>query len=46
MIGLSVLLQDEDTAELGGVGAKVPLRLVQLPGVRPIGRRTRLGLYH
>jgi catechol 2,3-dioxygenase len=45
VIGLSVLLQDINTAELG-VGAKILLRLVPLPGVQPIGRRARLGLFH
>ncbi|MDE1154739.1 MAG: VOC family protein [Acidobacteriaceae bacterium] len=45
VIGLAVLRQDGPDAELG-VGGKVFLRLKQLEGVQPIGRRTRLGLYH
>jgi catechol 2,3-dioxygenase len=45
VIGLAVLKQGADAAELG-VGDMVLLKLFELPGVQPIGRRQRLGLYH
>ena len=45
VIGLAVLRHDGNRADLG-VGATVLLRLIELPGVRPIGRRARLGLFH
>ncbi len=45
VIGLRVLAQDGELALLG-VAGNVLLELEALPGVQPIGRRTRLGLYH
>ncbi len=45
VIGLAVLKQDATTAELG-IGETALLNLKELPGIQPIGRRKRLGLYH
>lgn len=45
VIGLAVLKLDEQHAELG-VGDELLLQLHELPGLQPIGRRQRLGLYH
>ncbi len=47
VIGLAVLGVEGRLARLGAHGdAEVLLELEELPGVRAIGRRTRLGLYH
>lgn len=45
VIGLSILQQEHASADLG-IGTTVLVKLRQMPGVQPIGRRTRLGLYH
>ena len=47
IIGLAVLERSEKLARLGAHGEqRVLLELEELPGVKPIGKRTRLGLYH
>jgi catechol 2,3-dioxygenase len=47
VIGLSVLKMEGRIARLGPQNSKlVLLELEAMPGVHPIGRRTRLGLYH
>ncbi len=47
VIGLVVLNQSDPLAQLGVTGcSQVLLELEQVPGVQPIDRRTRLGLYH
>jgi catechol 2,3-dioxygenase len=49
IIGLAVLAQSDDgtLVQLGSHGdARVLLELEARPGVKPIGKRTRLGLYH
>lgn len=47
VIGLNVISQSATLAQLGAQNSQsVLLELEQLPGVQPIGRRTRLGLYH
>jgi catechol 2,3-dioxygenase len=47
VIGLSVLEMEGRIARLGPQNSKlVLLELEAMPGVHPIGRRTRLGLYH
>jgi catechol 2,3-dioxygenase len=49
IIGLAVLAQSDDgkLVQLGAHGdARVLLELEERPGVKPIGKRTRLGLYH
>jgi catechol 2,3-dioxygenase len=47
VIGLAVLESDGLVARLGvRGGGRVLLELEAQPGVQPIGRRTRLGLYH
>ena len=47
VIGLQVLERSASFASLGPAGSSdVLLDLEQVPGVRPIDRRTRLGLYH
>ncbi|MDE1178293.1 MAG: VOC family protein [Edaphobacter sp.] len=45
VIGLALLSRHGKVAELG-VAQETLLRLEELPGVEPIERRTRLGLYH
>jgi catechol 2,3-dioxygenase len=45
VIGLAVVKQEAEHAELG-VGDTALMKLFELPGVQPIGRRQRLGLYH
>ena len=47
VIGLAVLEREGNLAKLGAKDSEhVLVELEELPGVRPIGRRTRLGLYH
>lgn len=47
VIGLAVLERAGNLAKLGAQNSRVVLlELEELPGVRPIGHRTRLGLYH
>ena len=47
VIGLAVLEQSDHIARLGAAAdGKAILELEQQPGVRPLGRATRLGLYH
>jgi len=49
IIGLAVLGRNPDSnlVQLGAHGGhRVLLELEELPGINPIGRRTRLGLYH
>lgn len=47
IIGLKVASQEEKLAQLGAHGGdRVLLELEQVTGVEPIGRRSRLGLYH
>lgn len=49
IIGLAVLKQSASSrlVQLGAHGSQhVLLELEELPGVKPIGKRTRLGLYH
>jgi len=47
VIGLRVLEMEDRIAKLGPKNSKlVLLELEEMPGVHPIGRRTRLGLYH
>jgi catechol 2,3-dioxygenase len=47
VIGLAVLDSDGRMAKLGPQNSqRVLLELEELPGVQPIGRRNRLGLYH
>jgi len=47
VIGLAVLEREGNLAKLGAQDSgHVLLELEELPGVHPIGRRTRLGLYH
>jgi len=47
VIGLAVLGIEGRLARLGAQGSDEALmELEELPGVQPIGRRTRLGLYH
>lgn len=47
VIGLQVLEKDTSLARLGAHNSQVVLlELEELPGVEPIGRRSRLGLYH
>lgn len=47
VIGLAVLEQSDRIARLGAAAdGKAILELEQQPGVRPLGRATRLGLYH
>jgi catechol 2,3-dioxygenase len=45
VIGLETISLVNDIAQLG-VDGSVLLELRQLPGVQPIGQRSRLGLYH
>ena len=47
IIGLVLVTRSGMLAQLGVAGSSaVLLELEQLPGVQPIGRRSRLGLYH
>lgn len=47
VIGLAVLEQEGNLAKLGAHNSSdVLLELEELPGIHPIGGRTRLGLYH
>ena len=47
VIGLAVMEREGNLIKLGAHDSKlVLLELEELPGVHPIGRRTRLGLYH
>jgi catechol 2,3-dioxygenase len=47
VIGLTVLDRAGDLAKLGVPNSRlVLLELQELPGIHPIGHRTRLGLYH
>lgn len=47
VIGLAVLDRAGDLAKLGAQNSRfVLLELEELPGVHPIGHKTRLGLYH
>lgn len=47
VIGLAVLDRAGDLAKLGAHDSRsVLLELEELPGIHPIGHRTRLGLYH
>ncbi|MEG9437759.1 VOC family protein [Edaphobacter sp. HDX4] len=47
VIGLAVLEREGNLAKLGAKHSqRVLLELEELPGVHPLGRRTRLGLYH
>ena len=47
VIGLAVLEREGNLVKLGAQNSRhVLLELEELPGVHPIGHRTRLGLYH
>jgi catechol 2,3-dioxygenase len=47
VIGLALLKESEGTAQLGvSTNGRVLLELEEIPGIRPVGRRSRLGLYH
>lgn len=46
VIGLAVLERTGRVAKLGTASGGAILELEQWPGVRPLGRSTRLGLYH
>ena len=47
MIGLAVLEKAGNLVKLGAQSSRlVLLELEELPGIHPIGQRTRLGLYH
>lgn len=47
VIGLALLGQSRGTAQLGvAKNGRVLLELEEIPGIRPVGRRSRLGLYH
>jgi catechol 2,3-dioxygenase len=47
VIGLQVLTEGATSAVLGVAVTGIPLvELVQQPGLRPLGKQTRLGLYH
>jgi catechol 2,3-dioxygenase len=47
VIGLALLKESERSAQLGvSKNKRVLLELEEIPGIRPVGRRSRLGLYH
>jgi catechol 2,3-dioxygenase len=46
VLGLSVLSREEQSAALGTPDGTVLLELEETPGVKPLGARPRLGLYH